>query len=137
MSKVKEKLDNARKLFDMAKKELKEIDKYPDKIRDASEKAWGATASATEALIEAKTGRKIKKGKNRSKLLTDLIDIDKKVPAHIGWRYYSRQDTLHGDCFHEGDCEPRDRIKKRILETEDLIDDIEKLIDGDKDGEER
>ena len=137
MSKVKEKLDNARKLFDMAKKELKKIDKYPDKIRDASEKAWGATASATEALIEAKTGRKIKKGKNRSKLLTDLIDIDKKVPAHIGWRYYSRQDTLHGDCFYVGNCEPRDRIKKRILETEDLIDDIEKLIDGDKDGEER
>ncbi|MGV9205784.1 MAG: PaREP1 family protein [Promethearchaeia archaeon] len=130
--KPKKKLENARKLYDLAIKELREVDKYPDKIRDASEKAWGATATATEALIEAKTGRKIKKGKNRSKHLGRLIDDDKKVPDHIGWRYYTRQDFLHGDCFYEGDCEPREQIKRRILETEDLINDIEDLINEDE-----
>lgn len=56
---VKDKMKNARDLFDLAIKELDQSKKEPDKIRDASEKTWGATASAVEALIEKKTGIEI------------------------------------------------------------------------------
>ncbi|MGQ4874784.1 MAG: PaREP1 family protein [Promethearchaeia archaeon] len=124
---LNDKIKNARNLYDLALKELEESKNNPKKLRDAAEKAWGATASAVEALIEAKTGEKIIKGKNRSRRLIELAE-DRKIPDHIQARYFSREDTLHGDCFYNGICEPRDRIERRIRETKDLIDDIEKLI---------
>jgi len=125
---IEEKMKNARMLYELAIKELKESKKEPDKIRDASEKAWGATASAIEALIEKKTGKEIIKGKERSKKLMTLIETDKVIPAHIGFRYFTREDFLHGDCFYLGKCEPKSEIKRRIRETKDLLDDIEKMI---------
>jgi hypothetical protein len=124
-----DKIANARKLFQLAIDELAELEDTPDKIRDASEKAWGATASAVDALIETKTGKVIKKGKDRSKLLTQLVEDEQVVPADIQARYFSREDSLHGDCFYNGNCEPHDRIAKRIRDTKGLIDDIEALIE--------
>ncbi len=120
---VQDKMLNAHTLFDLAIKELIE-----GKIRDASEKAWGATANAVEALIEAKTGEEIIKGKDRSSKLVKLVETDKIIPYNIQARYFSREDILHGDCFYVGKCEPRSEIERRIKETKDLLDDIQKLI---------
>ena len=128
---VKEKIKNARKLYDLAIKELTESEKEPEKIRDASEKAWGATVNVVEALIEAKTGKEIIKGKDRTNTLVKLVETDKAIPYDIQARYFSREDQLHGDCFYVGKCEPRDEIKRRIRETKEFIDDIEKLTENE------
>lgn len=123
------KMKNARALFDSALKELRESKKDPEKIRDASEKAWGATAIAIDALIEAKTGERVIKGKSRTKILIELAEDKKVIPIDIQARFFSREDTLHGDCFYNGLCEPRSEIERRIKETELLLDDVQKLIE--------
>ena len=124
-----EKMKNAWDLLDLALKELKASEKEPVKIRDAAEKAWGATASAVEALIESTTGEEIEKGRERSRRLVNLED-NKIIPEemNIVKRYYVREDILHGDCFYSGKCEPRDEIERRIIETKSLLTDIQKLI---------
>lgn len=126
---AEDKMKNAWELLDLALKELKASEKEPVKIRDAAEKAWGATASAVEALIEVKTGEEIEKGRERSRKLVNLED-NKMIPEemNIVKRYYIREDILHGDCFYSGKCEPRNEIERRIKETKLLLNDIQKLI---------
>ena len=43
-------------------------------------------------------------------------------------RYHTRSDFLHGYCFYEGRYEPVKEVKRRIVETRELIGDIKKLI---------
>lgn len=59
---AEDKMKNAQDLFNMAIKELHQFKKDPDKIRDVSEKAWEATTSVVEALIEKKTAARVSKG---------------------------------------------------------------------------
>ena len=96
------------------------------KIRNAAEKAWGATKRATDALILARTGRESERTPETSSGLRDLAERDPAVRSLVG-RYYSRQGALHGDCFYLGLCEPLEGTERRIRETAAYIDDAERL----------
>ena len=96
------------------------------KIRNAAEKAWGATKRATDALILARTGYEPERTPETSAQLRFLAAADPAVRSLVG-RYYSRQGVLHGDCFYMGLCEPLEDTERRIRETADYIADAERL----------
>lgn len=96
------------------------------KIRNAAEKAWGATKRATDALILARTGVEPEKTPGTSRGLGELALQDDGVRILIG-RYYSRQSQLHGDCFYFGWCDPIEETERRIRETIRYIEDAERL----------
>ena len=96
------------------------------KIRNAAEKAWGATKRATVALILARTGDLPERTPDTSTGLRYLAESDPAVRALVE-RYYLRQGILHGDCFYLGFCEPLDDTERRIRETARYIADAERL----------
>lgn len=96
------------------------------KIRNAAEKAWGATKRATDALILARTGYEPERTPETSAELRALAARDAAVRGLVG-RYYSRQGVLHGDCFYLGLCDPLEDTERRIRETADYIADAERL----------
>ena len=95
-------------------------------IRDAAEKAWCATLRATNALILAHTGEEPERTTYSRIGLERLAQRDDRVESLVN-RYYSRQSSLHGDCFYLGICEPVDLIERRIRETVQYIQDAEAL----------
>ena len=101
-------------------------------IRDASEKAWGATKRATDALVLARTGDEPERTPQTSTELRHLEGLDQDVrQAGLVARYYTRQGHLHGECFYLGLCEPLADTERRIRETADYIDDAQRLAGGD------
>lgn len=96
------------------------------KIRNAAEKAWGATKRATDALILARTGNEPERTPETSAELRALAGRSPEVQSLVG-RYYSRQGVLHGDCFYLGLCEPLEDTERRIRETASYIADAERL----------
>ena len=95
------------------------------KIRNAAEKAWGATQRATDALILARTGERPGTTAITSDELDALARRDARVKSLVG-RYYSRLSQLHGECFYNGRCAAPD-TERRIRETADYIRDAEAL----------
>ena len=95
-------------------------------IRDAAEKAWCATLRATNALILAHTGEEPERTTYSRIGLERLAQRDSQVQSLVN-RHYSRQSSLHGDCFYLGICEPVDLIERRIRETIQYIMDAEAL----------
>ncbi len=112
---------DARALHDAALARLSAGD-----IRDAAEKAWCATKRATDGLIVARTGEEPTKSpfttREINRLATDDPDIDRLTD-----RYHVVRDSLHGDCFYLGLCEPLDRTEHRIRHTIDYIAEAERL----------
>ena len=52
-----------------------------------------------------------------------LESLDEAVrEANLQSRYYSRQGSLHGECFYNGLCDPLEDTERRIRETSDYID---------------
>ena len=96
------------------------------KIRNAAEKAWGATKRATDALILARTEQLPERTPDTSRGLRALAARDPAVQNLVG-RYYSRQGILHGDCFYLGFCDPLDDTERRIRQTAAYIADAERL----------
>ena len=113
--------DDARILYDDALEMLE-----AGKIRNAAEKAWGATKGATDALILARTGHLPERTPDTSRGLRDLAEADPEVRSLVG-RYYSRQGALHDECFYLGLCEPLDDTERRIRQTAAYIADAERL----------
>lgn len=111
---------------DMIAKAIKEMEVD---VRNAAEKAWAATVRATDALVLAKTGTKPKVMSERRRKLGELILKEPGIDEAKIWdRFHSRSDVLHGSCFYEGICEPRELIKKKIVETRGYIEDVKKFI---------
>ena len=99
---------------------IEELDR--GKLRNAAEKAWGATKRATDALILARTGIEPEKSPATSAALRQLAMQDNAVQSLVG-RYYSRQVALHGECFYLGLCDPAADTERRIRETINYIQD--------------
>ena len=95
------------------------------KVRNAAEKAWGATKRATGALVLARTGQEPGTTAMTSDALDDLGDTDPGVKSLVG-RYYSRITQLHGQCFYNGRCSSPHTLR-RIRETVLYIQDAERL----------
>ena len=101
------------------------------KIRNAAEKAWGATKRATDALSLARTGEEPERTPETGAGLRMLESLDEAVrDVQMVARYYTRQGHLHGGCFYNGLCDPIEDTERRIRETSDYIDDDERLSDS-------
>ena len=97
-------------------------------IRDAAEKAWGATKRATDALILARTGEEPERTPETGAGLNQLAFQDPVVrDARMVARYYTRQGRLHGGCFYNGLCDPLEDTERRIRETANYIGDAERM----------
>lgn len=96
------------------------------KLRNAAEKAWGATKRATDALILARTGEEPATTRVTSRELHTLVILDARVESLVG-RYHTRANFLHGQCFYDGMCEPEEEVKRRIRETDAYISDAQGL----------
>ena len=90
------------------------------KIRNAAEKAWGATRRATDALVLARTGQEPRTSGQTNRGLHRLARADERVQPLMG-PYAIRQTYLHGQCFYDGNCEPEDGMEALIRETADYI----------------
>ena len=102
------------------------------RIRNAAEKAWGATKRATDALILARTDEEPELTGETSDGLLHLDADDNEVRrARLLARYFTRQGQLHGRCFYNAHCDPLEQTERRIRETADYIDDAERLAEGD------
>ena len=98
------------------------------RLRNAAEKAWGATFRATVALVLARTGEEHERTHGAGAALRALASLDESVRgARLLRRYYSRQSALHGECFYNGFCDPIEDTERRIRETSDYIDAAERL----------
>ncbi len=95
-------------------------------IRDASEKAWGATKRATDALILARFAWEPERTPDTSRELGKLAQIDQRARSLVP-RYYSRMTFLHGKCFYLGLCDSVERTERRIRETVSYIAEAEYL----------
>ena len=99
------------------------------RLRNAAEKAWGATRQATDALILERTGREpgttgityrsIRGLRHQSTGLESLAN-----------RYSQRMQDLHGSCFYDGILEPEEPIVRDIEATADYVRDAGRLAGG-------
>ena len=96
------------------------------KIRNAAEKAWGATKRATDAMILARTGTEPRTSGRTFRSIRELRRQDSDV-FQLSVRYGERQNVLHGKCFYDGMCEPEDELVRDIRDTLDYIQDAEAL----------
>lgn len=101
------------------------------RVRNAAEKAWGATKRASDALILARTGEEPERTPETGHGLVVLSSLDEAVEAAgLVARYYTRQGHLHGTCFYNGLCGPLEETERRVRETSDYIDDAQRLAEG-------
>ena len=78
-----------------------------ERVRNAAEKAWGATKRATDALVLARTGEEPELPAETASGLRQLQAEDAAIrEARLVARYYTRQGSLHGHCFYMGLCDP-------------------------------
>ena len=96
------------------------------RLRNASEKAWGATKRATDALILARTEQEPRSAGQTRRSIRALGCDDAAVDG-LARQYSQRQTDLHGACFYDGDCEPEDMVIQDIHATGDYIRDAEQL----------
>ena len=116
---VRELFSDSRTLYDDALEMLAQ-----DRIRNAAEKAWGATKRATDALALARTGEEPPTTAMTTEALLTLAGRDNHFEPLVG-RYFTRISYLHGSCFYDGMCNPE--TERRIRETIDYIRDAENL----------
>ena len=116
---VRELFSDSRTLYDDALEMLAQ-----DRIRNAAEKAWGATKRATDALALARTGEEPPTTAMTTEALLTLVGRDNHFEPLVG-RYFTRISYLHGSCFYDGMCNPE--TERRIRETIDYIRDAENL----------
>lgn len=99
------------------------------RLRNAAEKAWGATKRATDALILERTSREPTRTSQTSSGLKALARQDTAVDS-LWERFRDQVRYLHSDCFYDGDCEPEDVIVGMIHDTAGYIRDVEAAADG-------
>ena len=129
MSEKELKADRVKEIFDdaysLSREAISELEK--GNVRESAEKAWGATLRATKALISAKTGKEIDGAVGLTKAFLELMRQDKSIEGKLEGRYFTRESLLHGHCFYDGACEPREHIERRIRETNLYIEDARRL----------
>ena len=92
------------------------------KLRNAAEKAWGATKRATDALILARIGELPLTSGRSSRRIFELARRDMSI-KELHLQYDHRRRQLHGRCFYNGDCEPEEGMSELVRETSDYIRD--------------
>ena len=100
------------------------------RIRNAADKAWGATKRATDALILERTGEEPQITTQTSSGIR-FLGRQSEAGKSLHSRYTDRISQLHGDCFYNGHCEPEDYFAELIRDTADYIRDAEALAKED------
>lgn len=95
-------------------------------VRDASEMAWMAVTSATNALVLTRTGEAPADSRDSSRKLRELGVADPSLRA-LATRNSTFLIVLHHDCFLSGTCDPIESVVSLIRETADYIQDTERL----------
>ena len=95
---------DARTLYDDA---LEMLDQ--GNIRNAAEKAWGATKRATDALVLVQEGEEPQSGGQARRALLRLSAGDQ-VMVTLQGEYHFRARMLHVNCFYDGNCEPEEEM---------------------------
>ena len=98
------------------------------RLRNAAEKAWGATKRATDALILERTGREPGTTGITYRTIRGLRHQNADLES-LANRYSQRMQDLHGSCFYDGILEPQEPIIRDIHATAGYIRDAERLAD--------
>ena len=112
---------DARSLYDDAVEMLEE-----GRLRNAAEKAWGATKRATDGLILARTGTEPRTSGQTMRMLQRLRRQDPSLdPLRKDYGY--RQSFLHGRCFYDGVLDPEEAVIADVRETIEYIRNAEAM----------
>ena len=95
-------------------------------LRNAAEKAWGATKRATDALVLARTGQEPQSAGGARRALLRLSNAGEGFDLFQG-QYNIRSALLHVNCFYDGNCEPEVEMTALIVATSAYIQDAERL----------
>ena len=90
------------------------------KIRNVSEKAWGTTKRATDALVLAREGEEPQSTGQARRALLRLSALDPAFDILQG-QYHTRAGFLHVNCFYDGNCEPEREMAALIRATTTYI----------------
>ncbi len=96
------------------------------KLRNAAEKAWGATKRSTDAMVLARTGAE---PQSRGRLGSVLLGLGGRAPA-IGifhGQYSTRAQLLYLNCVCDGNCEPEEEMTALIRATDSFIQEARNL----------
>ena len=99
------------------------------RIRNAAEKAWGATKRSTDALVLARTGDEPQSAGQARRALLRLSNSGQAFEVFQG-RYSTRSLLLHINCFYDGNCEPEPEMIALIRATAVYIQDANNLAAG-------
>ena len=96
------------------------------KLRNAAEKAWGATKRSTDAMVLARTGDE---PQSTGQAHRSLLRISSEGPAFEAFhgQYSTRSLLLHVNCFYDGNCEPEAEMTALIRETDSYIEEARNL----------
>lgn len=114
---VSELFADAQALYDDA---LEMLDQ--GRIRNAAEKAWGATKRSTDAMVLARTGQKPQSAGQARRALLGLSSIGPTFVTFQG-QYSTRSLLLHINCFYDGNCEPELEMAALIRATDSYVQD--------------
>ena len=114
---VSELFDDARYLYGDALEMLAQ-----DRLRNAAEKAWGATKRSTDAMVLARTGQE---PQSAGQARRALLRLSTNGPAFVRFQgqYSTRSLLLHINCFYDGNCEPEPEMTTLIRDTDSYIQD--------------
>ena len=96
------------------------------RLRNAAEKAWGATKRSTDAMVLARTGDEPHSAGQARRALLRLSSNDPAIDRFQG-QYNTRSALLHINCFYDGNCEPEAEMTALIRATDSYIQDAENL----------
>ena len=118
---VSELFADARELYGDALEMLEQ-----GRIRNAAEKAWGATKRSTDAMVLAQTGDE---PQSAGQARRSLLRLSSNGPAfeRFQGQYSTRSLLLHINCFYDGNCEPEPEMIALIRATDAYIQDAENL----------
>ena len=92
------------------------------RLRNAAEKAWGATKRSTDAMVLARTGIEPQSAGQARRALLRLSSNDPAIDRFQG-QYNTRSALLHVNCFYDGNCEPEAEMTALIRATDLYIQD--------------
>ena len=99
------------------------------RLRNAAEKAWGATKRSTDAMVLARTGREPQSAGQARRALLQLSGNGPAFETFQG-QYSTRSLLLHINCFYDGNCEPEAEMTALVRTTDSYIQDAIDLAEA-------
>lgn len=117
---------------DLLEQALQRLD--AEDVRDAAEKAWGATVAAANGLLLRRTGALPTRSGATLRETRRLGGHDRAVQLFSN-QVHLRESMLHGQCFYNGICDPLENTESLIRETVELINRARELAEPNNRGD--